>query len=272
MTSEAAVIAATVRPVTIASLVAGLGELGLVVGDIAIVHSSLSALGWVAGGPQTVVEALLRAVGEAGTIVMPTQSGQLSDPERWSNPPVPVDWIGILREETPAYDARLTPTRAMGAVVECFRNHEGTRRSAHPTVSVAANGPLADEIVGLHPLTPGLGDSSPLGRLYELDAKVLLLGVGHANNTSLHLAEHRADWPGKTTRREGAPVLTGGVRQWVTYEDLELDEGDFDEIGAAFASTGREGTGRVGQGVGRICAQRAIVDFAVEWIKQHRAT
>lgn len=270
MTSEAAVIAATDRPNTVVSLTANLGDLGLAPGDVAIVHSSLSALGWVAGGPQAVVEALLRAVGDEGTIVMPTQSGQLSDPTAWSNPPVPPEWIPILRDATPAYSPRLTPTRAMGAVVECFRSHERTRRSAHPTVSFAANGPLADAIVGAHPLTPGLGDSSPLGRLYELDAKVLLLGVGHANNTSLHLAEHRADWPGRMIQHESAPVWVDGGRRWVTYQDLQLHEDDFDEIGAAFASTGRERTGAVGQGVGRICAQRAIVDFAVEWMEQHR--
>ena len=93
MPSEADAIAATSVPATVASLVRDLAALGVERGGVAIVHSSLSALGWVAGGPQSVVEALLEVVGPDGPIVMPTHSGQLSDPAAWSRPPVPESWI-----------------------------------------------------------------------------------------------------------------------------------------------------------------------------------
>ena len=272
MPSEADAIAATSAPATVASLVRDLAALGVDPGGVVIVHSSLSALGWVAGGPQSVVEALLDVVGPSGTIVMPTQSGQLSDPAAWSRPPVPKPWIDLLHDGLPAYDPYLTPTRGMGQVVECFRQHRATIRSAHPTLSFAACGPQAEAIVGTHPLSPGLGETSPLGRLYDLDAQVVLLGVGHAHDTSLHLAEHRASWPGKTTIREGAPVQRDGRREWVVYDDLELDEGDFDQIGDAFAATGSERTGKVGAGTGRLSRVRALVDFAVEWMNEHRPT
>lgn len=263
-------IESTRVPATRQSLVADLRALGLETGDIVVVHSSLSALGWVVGGAQTVVEALLEAVGPTGTLVMPTHSGSLSDPADWQNPPVPQGWIETIRSNMPAFDADLTPTRGMGQIVECFRHHRDTRRSDHPTASFAGQGPAAERIVASHPLAPELGESSPLGQLYELDAKVLLLGVTHANNTSLHLAEYRADWPGKGLHRRGAPVLVDGRREWVCYDDVDLDEGDFAEIGDAFAASGRERTGPVGAGVGRLCAQREIVDFAVDWIPAHR--
>lgn len=270
MPEELEIIAATHTPATVKSLARDLIALGVQPGVTLLVHSSLSALGYVAGGAQAVVLALMEAVGPGGTIVMPTQSGQLTDPGDWSNPPVPDDWIKTLRAETPAYDMHLTPTREMGQIVECFRQHRGTLRSNHPTVSFAALGPDAESIIRDHPLTPSLGEPSPLGRLYEQDASVLLLGVGHANNTSLHLAEYRASWPDKANHREGAPILVNGQRRWVRYEDLDVDESDFDQIGDAFAATEYEKIGPVGAGIGRLCKQRSIVDFGVAWITDNR--
>ena len=272
MPSETDAIAAADRPATVATLRTDLEALGLGSGDVVIVHSSLSALGWVAGGPQAVVEALLVAVGMAGTIVMPAQSGQLSDPAGWANPPVPADWVERVRDGLPAYDPCLTPTRGMGAVVDCFRQHPDTRRGSHPTLSFAANGPQAEVIVDPHSLAAGLGDDSPLGRLFALDAKVLLLGVGHVNNTSLHLAEHRAEWRGKTTASEGVPMLVDGVRQWVTYSDLDRDEDDFEAIGEAFAAAGGERRSPVGVGFGRLSSIRPLVEFAVAWMETNRGS
>jgi aminoglycoside 3-N-acetyltransferase len=267
---EARAVAATVRPATRTSLRLDLTRLGVAAGDVVIVHSSLSSIGFVVGGAQAVVEALLEAVAPTGTIVVPTQTG-MSDPSTWQQPPVPQAWWSTIRDEMPAYDPRLTPTRAMGAIVECFRHHPDTIRSAHPRLSFAANGLDAERIVGEHPLTPGLGESSPVGRLYGLDAKVLLVGVSDANNTSLHLAEYRADWPGKRSGREGARMFVGGVSRWVDYEDLALDEDDFEEIGEAFERTGGVSRGTIGLASSRLCSQRAIVDFATRWMATHRS-
>jgi aminoglycoside 3-N-acetyltransferase len=270
MPTESEAIAQSSGPATVESLATDLRELGLASDDVAIVHSSMSRLGWVAGGAQSVVEALLTVVGPAGTVVMPTQSGQLTDPAGWSNPPVPPEWIAAARDGLPAYDPDLTPTRGMGAVVDCFRHHPDTIRSPHPHVSFAANGRLAREIVGSHPLAPATGDASPLGRLYELDAVVLLLGVTHLNNTSLHLAEERAGWDGKRSRPHGAPMLVDGERRWVVWDDLDRDVEDFEVIGDAFAGAGLERTGPVGAGTGRLSRQRDLVDFAVDWMSTHR--
>ena len=269
--SEASAIAQTERPATVRTLVTDLHELGVTHGNLIIVHSSLSRLGWVVGGAQAIVEALFEAVGPTGTIVMPSQSSAISDPVDWTNPPVPPEWIETIRNEMPVYDPASSPTRGMGAVVDCFLHHPATLRSAHPTVSFAANGPAATEITRNHQLSPGLGAGSPLDRLYDLDAKVVLLGVDHANTTSLHLAEHRATWPGKVLTSVGVPLVVDGQRRWVTYDDLELDEGDFVDIGAAFAATGPERSSTIGVGRGRACSMRAIVDFAVEWMSTHRS-
>lgn len=270
MPTEAEVIDRSHEPATVASLTADLRALGLDDGDVVIVHSSMSRLGWIAGGAQSVVEALLETVGRQGTIVMPTQSGQLTDPAGWGDPPIPAGWVDAARDGLPAFDPHLTPTRGMGAVVECFRHHPDTIRSPHPLVSFAANGPRAREVVGIHPLAPETGQSSPLGRLDEFDALVLLLGVTHANNTSLHLAEERATWVGKRSRPHGAPMLVDGVRRWVEWDDLDGTDEDFEALGEAFAASGGERTGPVGAGVGRLFRQRAVVDFAVDWMTANR--
>ena len=158
----------------------------------------------------------------------------------------------------------------MGQIVDCFHMHADTIRSGHPQHSFAANGPAAPMLTADHPLTPSMGEGSPLSRLYDLDAKVLLLGVDHGNNSSLHLAEHRATWPGKTEGDIGAPVMVDGTRTWVTYRDLDYDSDDFARLGVAFAATGAERRGPVGEGIARLCLQREVVDFGVRWITANR--
>jgi len=268
--SERDTIEAVDRPATVASLCADLRRLGVHDGETVIVHTSLSRLGWVAGGAQAVVQALLATVGGTGTVVMPTHTAHLTDPARWANPPVPEAWIDEIRASMPAFDRTLTPTREMGQVVECFRHHPRTLRSDHPTESFAANGPMASRVIDHHPLTPAMGEGSPLSNLYDLDASVLLLGVDHSNNTSLHLAEYRSSWPGKHTYTEGVPMMVDGARQWVQFDDLAIDADDFATIGDAFAATGLERRASVGGGVGRHFSMRAAVDFAVEWMSAHR--
>ena len=235
-----------------------------------IVHTALSKLGWVPGGPQGVIVALLDVLGESGTLVMPTHTGHLTDPSGWVAPPVPKAWWRSIRKEMPAYDAALTPTRMMGAVAETFRTHPAALRSAHPHVSFAALGPNAPRIVNEHPLGSMFGERSPLARLYELDATVLLAGVSHANNTSIHLGETRAEFPTKMWVREGAPMLVDGKRRWVTFEELRPVDDDFAELGEDFARTGRERQGALGWGEGRFMGVRDIVDFAQVWLATHR--
>lgn len=266
---SAAVIARTETPITAPMLESALSAAGVAQGSVIIVHSSLSRLGWVVGGAHTVVRVLLRQVGATGTVVMPSQSSDLSDPAGWVAPPVPAEWFQIIRDEMPAYDPLLTPTTGVGAVVECFRHVPGAVRSEHPADSFVAVGPLAEQILHPHPLSPSFGDTSPLARLYDADATVVLLGVGHGNNTSLHLAEARATGVAPVVRR-GAPMLVAGQRQWVEFDDIDYDSDDFAALGDAFAATGRETRTALGTGTIISCSQREIVDFGVEWLSANR--
>jgi aminoglycoside 3-N-acetyltransferase len=258
-------------PVTVAMLVDDLTGLGVEPGMTLLVHSSLSSLGWVCGGPQAVIEALLATLGPRGTLVVPTHSGANSDPARWVAPPVPEPWWPIIRAQMPAFDPHLTPTRGMGQVPDCLLRHPAARRSGHPQVSFAAVGHHAREVTSGHRIDEQLGITSPLGRVYDLDGSVLLLGVGHDRNTSLHLAEYLGTWPSKHSVVQGAAVVVDGERRWVTFTDLDIDEVDFPAIGGAFEATGLVHRGRVGHGDGALMPQRPLVDFAVRWMGRHRA-
>jgi aminoglycoside 3-N-acetyltransferase len=92
--------------------------------------------------------------------------------------------------------------------------------------------------------------------------------VGHETNSSLHLAEHRARYPGKRMFSGGAPVLRDDRREWVAFDELDYDERDFAQIGEAFAS--QERRGMVAAAETRLFRQRDLVDFASHWIERNR--
>ena len=259
-------------PPTVSSLLTDLRALGVEPGMTLLVHSSLSAIAdWVVGGASAVILALEAAIGPEGTLVMPTQSGELSDPANWQHPPVPQHWWDLIRQEMPPFRPDLTETRSMGRIPETFRKQDGVLRSNHPQTSFAAWGKHAHFVTADHSLDNELGERSPLARIYDLAGSVLLLGVGHERNTSLHLAEYRATYSRKRIISSAAPILVDGQRQWVTFEGIDLDDEDFPQIGAAFAdATGLVRQGKVGQATALLMPQRLLVDFAVQWMEVHR--
>lgn len=266
--SEQAIIDRTTVPITVQSIVRDLRQLGIQEGDHLLVHSSLSNLGWVCGGPQAVIQALLEAVGENGTLVMPAQSGDWSDPAQWGNPPVPQEWIETIYREMPAFDPAITPTRGMGRIAELFRTYSGTVRSAHPQGSFTANGKMADHMVASHELTPQFGMASPLGKLYRLQAKVLLLGVGYISCTCMHLAETMLE--NMPTGPRGTAILENGNRVWKSFTDYVYDSEDFPEIGEQFEQVREVVLGKVGLAECRLFDLKEAVDYAKEWMVANR--
>jgi aminoglycoside 3-N-acetyltransferase len=267
--TEQKVIASTKRMNTVASLSQDLLKLGVQNDQIILVHTSLSNIGWVCGGAQTVIMALLQAVGENGTLVMPAHSGDFSNPAEWENPPVPKEWIAQIYENMPAFDVNFSPTRSMGRIAELFRTLPQVLRSNHPQVSFAARGKYAKQITENHELTPQLGLNSLLGKMYELNAKVLLLGTDYHSCTSFHLAEtFITEMPKK---RMGTAVTENGQRIWKWFEDFAYDsETDFEQLGKSFDETGNVIIGNIGNAQSRLFCLKTAVDFAQEWLTKNR--
>jgi aminoglycoside 3-N-acetyltransferase len=238
-------------------------NLGVKCGDTLLVHSSLRSLGWVNGGPEAVVLALLDVLGDTGTLVVPTQSSDNSDPANWQHPPVPEEWKQIIRDTMLPYNPSTTRTRLMGVVAETVRTWPGAVRSAHPQTSFAAVGLLAESLMVGHLFNCALGEQSPLARLEKAHARVLLLGVGFECCTAFHLAEYRI--PGRETLNSFA-VMTDERRQWMTVRDTALSEERFDEMGDDFERELQVIRAKVGGADARLFQITDAVAYAQRWL------
>lgn len=267
--SEEQVIKNSTCVITEEIILSDLCSLGIQKGDILLVHSSLSSIGWVAGREIAVIEALLKAVGQNGTIVMPSFTGENSDPALWENPPVPNTWVEDIKNHMVPFDPSKTPTREMGKIAEAFWHYPGVKRSNHPQVSFSAWGKWANEITCHHPLSPGFGKDSPLYRLYEKHAKVLLLGVNYNRCTCLHLCEVFLANP-KMYYQTGARILENGQSVWKTFDEIDYDNDDFIALGLDYEKEHNLSKGKVGNAYCRLLDMVDICDFGVQWMKNHR--
>lgn len=255
---------------TISSLTSDFRRLGVSKGMAVVVHASLRSLGWVCGGAVSVILALEEILGSEGTLVMPSHSYDISDPAHWENPPVPSALIDRIRNEMPLFYKDLTPTTSMGKIAETFRKQDGVVRSSHPSSSFCAWGKHKDYIVQDDKLDFSQNEQSPLGRLYELGGYILLIGVAHNKNTSLHLSEYKADYPGKKIIKDGFPCMVKGKRTWKEASDIAYYSDDFPSIGYEYEKTGKLKKGYAGKALCRFIDQRDFVDFAAAWMKKNR--
>ncbi|MEV7423268.1 MULTISPECIES: aminoglycoside N(3)-acetyltransferase [unclassified Streptomyces] len=260
-------MAEPVAPPAVAALARELTALGVTPGATLLVHASLRATGLDA---ITLREALLTALGEDGTLVVPAFTEENSDTSAAHLARV----RGMTRREAavfraamPAFDAAGTPCLAMGRLAESVRTAPGAVRSAHPQSSFAAVGRRAAELLARHPLDSHLGPGSPLGALADAGARVLMINVGFAACTAFHLAEYR---PGAHMRSYRCVVKArDGKPRWVEYEDVALDDRDFEEIGSSFA-WGVAQTGQLGGTVTRLFSIKDAVAHAESWMTEKR--
>jgi aminoglycoside 3-N-acetyltransferase len=157
-------------------------NIGLKKGDAVLVHASLSRMGYVEGGAETVVRSIIKVVGDTGHVLMPTSS----------NDGQQLDFI----RQNPIFDVRNTPSK-MGAISEYFRKLPGVKRSLHPTESVACLGAETEDFLRGHfgALTPYRPDS-PFGKLIARKGKILMIGVTLDNaGTNVHCLEDAEDFP-----------------------------------------------------------------------------
>jgi aminoglycoside 3-N-acetyltransferase len=263
-------IANTEMPATMLSLSEQLHTLGVEEGMTIAMHSSFSSMGYVVGDAHSVIMSLKNVIGSGGTLAMPSHSFQLTEPYEWSRPAVPEEWHQTIIDNMPGYNKDIAVWRSMGKIPLSFHAYRDTLRSDHPNTSWIAAGKNAERIVNGHAMDFSQGEGSPLARLYDLDAYVMLVGVPYSNNTCFHLAESRADYPSKKTKTYRAPIEVNGAAEWISYDDDDWKDDDFNDIGAAAEKEGFIKSGLFGQAETRIFSFRQMVDFAAEWMESHR--
>ncbi|AND17192.1 AAC(3) family N-acetyltransferase [Rathayibacter tritici] len=241
-----------------------------------IIHTSLTAMGLVEGGANALLS-MLEDRTRQSALVVPAFSPQLNHPSTW--PATRLEGRSI--EECAAsisFNPWSTPCgRRLGVVPELFRRRSGVARSRHPHTSFAAKGAAAG-LVDAHPFALRMGERSPLGRLYDLRANILMIGTSWETCTSLHLAEYRAAYAGRMAGGWLVPLPRTSVEEpttWRLYDEVVVWEGDFDPIGASFLADHRSAAGcaqtrPVGRTQGTLVDMRSLVDFAEMWLMKYR--
>jgi aminoglycoside 3-N-acetyltransferase len=259
-------------PVTREWLVRDLSLLGVKPGMLLMVHCSLNALGYIAGGTQSLIPTLRSVIGESGTLVLPAFSWDNSEPSHWTRPSVPPEWVETIRSETEPYDPNsFICEPSIGKLPELFRTLPGVLRSSHPSLSWCAQGPLAEDVTRNHALALGMDNNSPLGCCYDLDAWVLSLGC--RRTTVLHLAESRSAWAKRHLRMSGSRMLVDGESRWVEYRTVDDTDKDFEQCRLDYfaqADPADFAEGSTGYGTSRLLRVRPLVDFATAWFDAHR--
>lgn len=225
-----------------------LRKLGLREGSVVMVHSALSALGEVDGGADTIIEALIEAVGSEGTLLMPAMAGE--QPFRTDS----------------------SPSR-VGIITERFRSWPGAKRSLHPTHSATAYGPLTDELLDeRHVDQPtALGADSPWGRIAQRDdSYILLLGVDQDRNTLLHSAEEAVDSPYLSTIQR-TYIDTDGIEKPTTLERFPGPHRDFIGLDPLFKAAGIMKIGKIGNAVSRLMKAKQTLELAIAALEQDPA-
>jgi aminoglycoside 3-N-acetyltransferase len=231
-------------PVRESELTAQLLALGVTPGVVLLVHTSFSKVGPVENGPQGLISALLAAVGPNGTLVMPSMSDDDDYP----------------------FDPGTTPCAGMGVVAETFWRAPSVWRSDSPH-AFSAIGPQAAAITAEHPLDLPHGLNSPVGRVYELDGQILLLGVGHDADTTVHLAEALA---GVRYRREKyLTILEQGRPSRYPYAEIDHCCDNFKLVDRWLDAEGKQRRGRVGHGEARLARSRDVVEIVSARLREN---
>ncbi|HJZ73004.1 MAG TPA: AAC(3) family N-acetyltransferase [Vicinamibacterales bacterium] len=221
-----------------------LTELGVRPGGIVLVHTAFSKIGPIDEGPRGLIAALREALGADGTLVMPSMSDDDDRP----------------------FDAAATACAGMGIVAEVFRTLPGALRSNSPHAFAAA-GPRAAIITADHPLDVPHGLDSPVGRVYEADGQVLLLGIGHDANTTIHLAETMAGV--RYRRSKYVTVLRDGRLVRHPYEEIDHCCQNFDLLDPWLDRARRQVRGVVGHAEARLMRSRDVVETAIGYLRQN---
>jgi len=235
----------------------GLRRLGLKRGDVVGVHSSLSSFGYVEGGADAAIDALLETVGEEGTIIMPTYSANRDDVERTEREvELGVTWKSRILP----YDAKKTPCTT-GRIPETFRKRRSAVRSLDPAHSLAAIGPRGNEL------------AKDWDRLLEADGYILLLGVDLAVCSAMHLAERQVQLPPHILEKIEPPrellEKYGEDLGWPEWDTGFGPYPDFAKMEEPSREHGIMKTVKIGEATVKLLRLRELIDLYAEYLRKN---
>jgi len=224
-----------------------LRRLGVQSDDALVVHSSLRSLGKVDGGANTVIAALRDAIGPNGLLVFPT-----------------------FTYYTQVFDPAIDPCQT-GTIPETGRSWPGAVRSWHPTHSAAAIGNGAESLCEGHHLVGGNGLGSPLDKLAARGGNILLLGVGHNANSTIHVGESHAgvaylDIPFSADSFSTATVITPGGPIEVTLKYPSGCSKAFGAVEKTLRDRAQVRDGMVGAALAQWVKSQAVIDATVDML------
>jgi aminoglycoside 3-N-acetyltransferase len=254
-------------------LVEDFESLGIGPGQTVMLHVSVRAIGWIVGGPDMVIQALLDRLTPSGTLMM--YAAWEERPEHWAQ--WSPEMQAAYQAECPAFDPSTARAyRKWSILAEYLRTWPGAYRSSNPGASMVAVGAQAKRLTDNHPLQYGYGLASPLAKLCDLNGYVLQIGVSPGTLTLIHHAEHIAHIPHKRIFRYPAPILQNGKRVWLTIEEYDTGQsvvdwpgGDyFEQIALEFRQAGYGRAGMVGAAPAYLCQAEDLRRFAVAWLER----
>ena len=231
-----------------------------------MVHARVRSIGKIDGGVETLVRALLDAVGSSGTIAAYVD---------WQ-----IDAADPYGADVPAFDKRTSrAARDCGILAETIRTWPGAARSGNPDAGIAAIGSRAGWLCEGHALSYGYGEESPFAKLVAIGAKVLVIGAPLDTLTILHHAEHLAKIDGKRIIRYRRDIVADGQIESVDIEEFDtadpvVDGMPADGFGliarlALEAGCGRSGV--VGKATSYIFDAAPLVSEGVRWLESWRS-
>lgn len=234
----------TFQTIDISELARQLLALGVQPGGVLVAHTAFSKVRPVENGPRGLIQALLAALGPTGTLVMPSMAD----------------------DDDHCFDPKRTPCLTMGVVADTFWRMPGVMRSDSPH-AFAATGPKAAEITAAHPVDVPHGLDSPIGRVYDLDGQILLLGVGHDADTTIHLAENVAGV--RYRQHKHATISSGGQPTRYDYSEIDHCCQNFNLLDAWLEAQGQQRRGFVGHAPARLARARDVVEAALARLREN---
>jgi aminoglycoside 3-N-acetyltransferase len=222
-------------------------DLGVRPGGVLLVHTAFSKIKPVEGGPTGLITALYSALGSDGTLVMPSMS----------------------YDDDHVFDKTQSHCAQLGVVADTFWRLPDVLRSDN-NHAFAAVGSLAEKILAPHPIDVPHGMDSPVGRVYELEGQVLLLGVDHTSNTTIHLCENMA---GVRYRRDKyLTILKDGKPTRFEYREIDHCCQNFSLVDGWLDERGLQKRGEVGHADTRLIRSQDIVDVVTKRLKENETT